>query len=484
MSFPAELSRVLQCLMQRSGYAYTPGLLSKLSGVPKTTIVHWLEGRVSRPRHWQDLARVADALRLSEHETNELLRSAGHAAIHELRTRHSAPQDQALLAGWPPVLARTMPQAGSIRPGNIPFLNQALIGREAELAAAQTLLRAPGARLLVVAGCGGVGKSLLMAHAAHALQACFRDGVVWVALDAIGEAAQLLPALAHALGASEPSDSVSLPALLAALGGRQLLVILDTFEHLVAATPLLDALFGASAQLTIVVTSRSSLPLPSASTLTVEPLSVPDARITADLTQIAACPAVRLFVQRARLVCPSFALTPANAAEVAAICIELDGLPLALELAAARLKIMSPRELLGHLQDSAKGSRLQLLAAGKRDAPARQQTLGDSIAWSYRQLPPAARSLLQHLVACEPGTSLVAALELSARHDGPALASEALLANALPLLIEQRFVRLLGLDGEQPRLSVSAIVREYVRMQPETRDDGLAPALQAREYEA
>lgn len=479
MLFDSELGRVLRNLMQRAGYAYTPGLLSKLSGVPKTTIVHWLEGRVSRPRYWQDLARVADALRLSELEASLLLHSAGHPSIQELRAACRAPQDQALLAVWP---ARDEEQALPFQklPTTIPFPGQPLVGQAHTFATATTLLRAGWPRLLLISGPGGVGKSLLAAHVARAVQDSFADGVVWVVLDRLTQAAQVLPALAESIGVPVAGHPISAATLGARLSERRMLLILDTFEHLVAAVPEVLALLACAPQLTVALTSRRRLALPGAFSLHVEPLDVPASHVVAAPAQIAEFAAVALFVQRAQLVCPSFALTPANAADVATLCACLDGLPLAIELAAARLKILSPRELLTRLQASSASDRLQLLANGKRNAPARQQTLRDSISWSYQLLGPESRRLLGCLAAHDATVSL-------AQASGPFSAAEsaAVLSDALQALVDHHLARLVAPDSAQPGLLLPAFVRDYIHTQLEPGVAGAIPdpPLRARAYE-
>lgn len=409
MATDTQLASVLRQLMDRSG-AYTPGLLSRLALVPKTTIVNWMQGRVDRPRAWQDIVRVAEALRLSEADTTRLLQSAGHRSVAELLLGSVDPRDRLLLAPW----------AGSLRPvtvhtqGNafgVPTPTLELIGRDAELAAARQLI-AGGQRLITVTGPGGSGKTRLALQVTVETQHAFADGVAWVSLAHITSPDLVLPTIAQALGVEQTSGALRGVLLAERLRQLQLLLVLDNFEHLAAAAPAALAVMLTAPGITVLATSRCALGVGGEALIAVAPLPLP---LLADAAPAAllASPAVRLFVQRARRVHPGFVLTAANAAAVAALCIRLDGLPLAIELAAARSKVVSPRELLEWFNTPAHGGVLPLLVGGARNLPSRQRTLRDSIAWSYHLLTPEAQLLLRRLSILAGGCTLEAATALA-----------------------------------------------------------------------
>src|SRR2546425_508307 len=251
--------------------------------------------------------------------------------------------------------------------GYVPLPVSPLIGREQEVKDICTRLQRPEVRLLTLTGTGGVGKTRLGLQVASDLEKSFADGVYFVTLAAISDPDLVTLTIAQTFGIKEARGRQPFDLLKELLREKHLLLVLDNFEQVEEAAPNLSELLDACSRLKIVVTSRAVLHLHSEHIFPVLPLILPDLRHDEDLEHYAA---VALFLQRARAVKPDFQLTSSNRQTIAEICIRLDGLPLAIELAAARMKILSPRALLERLEH-----RFQLLTSGASDASARQQTL-------------------------------------------------------------------------------------------------------------
>jgi len=258
----------------------------------------------------------------------------------------------------------------------LPASLTSLIGREKETASLGQLLRSPDIRLVTITGPGGVGKTSLALQVAHELQDAFVDGVFFISLAAITDSTLIIPTIAHTLGVIESPDRLLLDSLKEFLRDRQVLLLLDNFEQIIAAAPLLTELLEVCPELRMLVTSREVLRLRGEHEFPLSPLALPDQPSLEILMQY---PSVALFVQRAQASQPDFKLTPENASAVTEICARLDGLPLAIELAAARIKLLPPQAMLRQLQESP----LQMLTGGARDLPARQQTLRNTVQWSY-----------------------------------------------------------------------------------------------------
>jgi predicted ATPase/class 3 adenylate cyclase len=287
---------------------------------------------------------------------------------------------------------------------NLPIQPTPFIGREKEVAAVTQLLQRPDVRLITLTGTGGVGKTRLGLHVAAEVCDDFADGVFIVALAPVNDPTQVIPAIAQTLTISEASERPLFTLLQAFLKEKQVLLLLDNFEQVSDAAVMLAELLAACQGLKIMVTSREGLHVRAEREFVVHPLSVPILKHLPDLKALSHYDAVTLFIERAQVMKPDFSVTNANAPAVAAICAHLDGLPIAIELAAARVKHFSPQTLLARLEQG-----LSVISGGSRDLPARQQTLRGTIAWSYDLLPPDEQKLFRHLAVFVDGWNLEAA---------------------------------------------------------------------------
>jgi predicted ATPase/DNA-binding XRE family transcriptional regulator/Tfp pilus assembly protein PilF len=289
---------------------------------------------------------------------------------------------------------------------NLPAPLTSLIGREIDVAAVRDYLLAPDKRLITLIGPPGIGKTRLSLQVAGEVRSQFADGVFFVPLAPIVDLALVAPTVVHTLGFPERSAVRPEDRLISGIGQRQMLIVLDNFEQVVDAAPLCVELLSACANLKIIVTSRESLRVPGEWLYPVPSLTVPaEAQLKTVTPQtVDQFSALRLFAERARAVRPDFALTPDNTPAVAAICRQLDGLPLAIELIASRIRLMSPSALLTYLT-----SDFTLHADGLRGVPPRQKTLHNAIAWSYDRLSGEEQALLAHLAVFAGGFTLEAA---------------------------------------------------------------------------
>ena len=339
-------------------------------------------------------------------------------------------------------------------PTNLPTQPTLLIGRESELAALRAVLSAQEARLITLVGPGGTGKTRLALQAAAESLENFADGVWWVPLAAVSDPENVVQVIAAPLGIREGPAQPLLESLAAHLRSRQILLLLDNFEHLRDAAPQIQHLLQSAPGLVVLVTSREPLRLRAEREFPVDPLPLPATDTGISVEDALDAAAVRLFVERAQARKPAFALDDANVAAVVAICRRLDGLPLAIELAAARVRILTPAALLARLDQ-----RLSILTGGARDLPARQQTLRAAIAWSYDLLVPPERALFARLAVFAGGCTLEAAEAVCSASGGLPLD----LLDGIDSLIQKSLLRQEEGPGGDPRFTMLETIREFAQ---------------------
>ncbi len=341
---------------------------------------------------------------------------------------------------------RSLPQS------SLPTSLTPLVGREQEIAAVCALCSRPEVRLVTLTGTGGVGKTRLGLQVAADLRDRFTHGVVFVNLAPLTDPELVISTIAQALGVREQGGQPLLDSLKDHLWDRQLVLLLDNFEQVVSAAPVVAELLVAAPHLHVLVTSRTALHLSGEHEFVVPPLALPDPRNLPPPDRLLEYGAIRLFVARAQAVHSAFALTGENAHAIAAICQQVDGLPLAIELAAGRSKLFSPQALLPRL-----ANRLKLLVGGAQDLPLRQQTLRGTIAWSYDLLDQDEKALFRRLALFVGGCTLQAAEAVcNASQD-----LEIDVLDAVAGLVDKSLLRQeAAIDGE-PRLLMLETIREY-----------------------
>ncbi len=425
------IAQIIRTLRLRAGLSQEE--LAERSGLSTRAISDMERGLRKHPRP-ETLRMLADGLQLDESE-----RLRFFAVVHPEIERVAEP--------------RAVSPVTAVAPRAIPLLPippDELIGREADILALDTLLAAHGrVRLITLTGPGGVGKTRLGLAIAHQIADRFTDGASLIDLAPLTDGEQIVAALVGMLGSAV---DISLPprqAVIAALRPRSMLVLFDNFEHLLPAAPLLAELLAACPEITIIVTSRVALNLRGEHRIPVEPLLIPDASASS-AAALAANPAVTLFLMRAAQVEPRFALDDQNATDIAEICRSLDGLPLALELAAARVDMLSPDALRQRLTH-----RLPLLTSGARDLPARQQTLRAAIDWSYDFLSENERIVFRRLAVFAGGATLEAAEAIF----GDSLDTP--LLETLTALVTHSLLRVDPAAPDGPRFSMLETIREF-----------------------
>jgi predicted ATPase/serine/threonine protein kinase len=340
------------------------------------------------------------------------------------------------------------------RPPSLPVQCTALIGREREADDLRQLLGRTDVHLVTLTGPGGIGKTRLALQVAGKMADQFGGGVCFVGLSAIGERGLIASAIAQALGVHEGGKKSLQENLMEYLGGlsQPLLLMLDNFEHLVAAAPILAQMLTAGPKLKVLVTSQAALRIYGEHEFPVPPLEVADLKSMPGLEVLSRIPAIALFVERAQAVKHQFALTKENALAVASICARLDGLPLAIELAAARVKLLSPFAMLARLE-----SRLKLLTGGARDLPTRQQTLRNTVEWSYGLLNSAEQTLFQRLSVFTEGCTLEAVEAVCDTKGDLGLD----ILDGIASLVDKSLVQQVEQVAQETRFTMLSTIREY-----------------------
>jgi predicted ATPase len=346
-------------------------------------------------------------------------------------------------------------------PSNLTIPPTALIGREGEIAEVLQLFQPAGARLVTLTGAGGVGKTRLAQEIATEAPDRFPDGAFFVDLSPLTDPTLVIPTIAVALGVREMVGQTLFQTLSGFLADKRLLLLLDNCERVLESASDIAALLAACPHLAILATSREPLHIRAERDIAVAPLPIPEPGRLPAVPELAGVAAVALFVERAQAANASFALTAENAAAVAGICRRLDGLPLAIELAAARVKVLPPTALLARLEQ-----RLPLLTGGGRDLPARQRTMRDALAWSYDLLATEEQIVFRRLAVFAGGCTLEAA-EAVAGQDGTIDVFASIAA-----LVESSLLRQEEDGAGAPRFRMLETVREYGLEQLERNGEG------------
>jgi predicted ATPase/class 3 adenylate cyclase len=355
------------------------------------------------------------------------------------------------------------------RPNNLQPQMTSFVGREREEGEVRDLLAQ--ARLLTLTGPGGTGKTRLSLQVAADLLPEFADGVFFVPLSTVSDPALVPSAIAHALGVQEAGERPVLDLLKQHLESKEMLLVLDNFEQIVDAAPIVSDLLTSARGIKVLVTSREVLHLSGEQEYPVPPLALPDPEHLPSLEALSQYDAVALFIQRARSVNPGFEVTNQNAPAVAEICSMLDGLPLAIELAAARSKLLSPEAMLKRLEN-----RLSVLTTSARDLPARQQTLRGAIDWSYDLLEESERAVFRRLGVFMRGSTVEATEAVVGTQE---LNLDVL--DAVGSLVDKSLLRQFEFDGE-PRFQMLMTIREYALERLAASDEHDAVSRRHAEY--
>ncbi|HYP61747.1 MAG TPA: NB-ARC domain-containing protein [Thermomicrobiales bacterium] len=410
----------------RIAAALSQEALAERAGISARAISDLERGVKTRP-YLETVRMLADALDLTLPARSELARAA----------RPQSP----LVPGKLPE-----PTPSGLR-GVIPLITQTtLVGRDDDIAQIANHLLRDDLRMVTLTGPGGVGKTRLALAAAKAIQAEFPGGVWFIDLTTVTDSTLVPSAMVQALGLSEAGGTPLLDQIVAFLHRKQILLVLDNFEHVIDAAPAIAILIGRQSSAKVMVTSRMPLHISGEQEISVNPLALPEqgSELPDELRDNSA---ITLFVQRAQAVRPSFTLTDANFSTVAEICRRLDGLPLAIELAAARIKLLSPQSLLERLEYA-----LPVLTRGPIDRPDRQQAMHATIAWSFDLLSPDERTLLRRLSVFTGGCTFESA-EAVCNYD-----TSLDIIGGIASLVDKSLLRC---DGDEPRIRMLETVREF-----------------------
>ncbi len=346
--------------------------------------------------------------------------------------------------------AESMPLATQYQPIQL----TPLIGREHEVERACTLLRRSDLRLLTLTGTGGIGKTRLGLEVMTRLTHDFADGDYFVPLASISDPELVVPHIAQVLGITETGQHSLLDILIASLRDKHLLLCLDNFEQVVTAAPSLANLMTFCPRIKMLVTSRAPLHISGEHEFPVPPLATPDLKQQFDNGELSEYAAVALFLERAQMTRPDFQVNSINSRTIAEICVRLDGLPLAIELAAARIKLLPPQALLKRLEH-----RLEVLTGGSRDLHARQQTLRNTIQWSYDLLNKEEQRLFRRLSVFEGGCTLEAAAAIYNAGNDTNGRMKAL--EVVASLVDKSLLQQTEREGDEPRLLMLETIREF-----------------------
>jgi predicted ATPase/DNA-binding SARP family transcriptional activator len=349
---------------------------------------------------------------------------------------------------------RALPPRHEDAPRHLPWQPDPLVGRERETVRLRQMIEDPTVRLITLTGPGGAGKTRLAIHVAREVLDRFPDGVFFVSLGTLRDAGLVGVTIARTIGVSPAPGAEVLDSLRASLKRLRCLLVLDGFETVQPAADVIADLLEETDHLEVVVTSRAVLRLRGERVFPVPPLRVPDREHVPGVADLREYGAIRLFIQRAQAADPEFELTDENRRAVAGICAGLDGLPLAIELAAARVRLLEPSMILSRL-----GQRFELLRGGPRDLPERQQTLRRTFDWSYDLLSESQRRLFRHLCVFVGGCSL----EAVRRVCYPENDDEAVVLDDLSSLVDNSLLRQVSVFEDEPRFEMLDTIREYGR---------------------